>query len=384
MIKGIRPSFAEAGKIKIGGLGEERQKRDKSGTFRLPVKLDHFRVTKTTRGKDGQFELDEELMATLPKDLDNRVRELPCVVHSDEVDEVFPTRYAKYVGRALACSGDGETATLYKIQDGKRTGETEVKACTCSDLAEGRCKANGILHCGIVAPGRAVAGAVHKWRTTSIVSVQQMIGSLLQIKELCGGLRGLPLVLRVKPVQVQPAGVITTVYCCHMELREADVAKLQQGLIEARRMRAVVAGEIPYASVLQLPAAPDEEPDEQADVSDEFYPEGEDPPEPGKGAALLDELRNGNGSTVDVEPEPEPEPEPPDPDDETPGRCQKLFADWRHLGKGSTRDDLMATVLGPAFVTGMDLTKPQRQQLIDHMEADLTATPDPAEQEAAR
>ncbi len=372
MIKGITPTFAEAGKIKIGGLGEERKKRDGPGTYRLPVKLDHFRVTKTTRGQDGQFELDEELMDRLPLDPDGKVREIPIVVHSDEIDQVFTTRYAKYVGRALACSGDGETATLYQIRDGKRTGEIETKACVCSDLAAGRCKPNGILHCGIVAPGRALAGAVHKWRTTSIVSVQQMYGSLLQIKELCGGLRGALLVLRVKPVQVQPAGVITTVYCCHVELREQDLTALQNRLVEARRMRAVVAGEVPYADVVQLPAAPDEPTEEQAEVGAEFYPEEPTQPEaPAKGAALLDTLRNG-GVAREPEPVVEPDPEPePEPDDETSAQCMELFERWRDDAEGRTRANLMASALGPDAKRGLVPTRAHRIQLIHYLERSL-------------
>jgi len=386
MIHGITPAFAEAGKIKIGGLGAELPKQSGEGTWRMPVKLDHFRVTKTTRGRDGQLELDEELMAALPKGPDGNCRELPIMVHSDVVDEVFPTRYAKYVGRSLACSGDGMTSTFYKIgQNGKPVGEPAVRtgegACLCEDLVAAKCKPNGILHCSIVVPGRAVAGAVHKWRTTSLVSVQQMLGSLIQIKELCGGLKGLPLMLVVKPIQVSPQGKATTVYCCHVELREHNIGQLQNQLIEARRMRAVVAGEIPYAAVLQLPAASDEPDDEQADTANEFYPTEQVDQQAlpqRKGAKLLGELRDGKGSTV--EPEPEPEPEPHDPNDKTPSECMALFEKWRDLDGSGTRDDLLHSVLGPAFRTGMQLKKEQRELLITRMRRDLDAADEKAKQ----
>ena len=43
MIVNRTPTLPERGKIKIGQHGAERQ--GKSGTYRLPVKLDHFVVT---------------------------------------------------------------------------------------------------------------------------------------------------------------------------------------------------------------------------------------------------------------------------------------------------------------------------------------------------
>ena len=93
MIKGIRPALAEGGKIKIGGLGEPRQSK-KGGTYRLPVKLDHFLITKTNRVSDdpnADLEPDTELMAALPADRDGKLRAIPIILHSDEIDEVFPS-----------------------------------------------------------------------------------------------------------------------------------------------------------------------------------------------------------------------------------------------------------------------------------------------------
>ena len=39
----IKPRLPELGKIKIGGLGQERQARS-GGTYRQPVKDDHFTI----------------------------------------------------------------------------------------------------------------------------------------------------------------------------------------------------------------------------------------------------------------------------------------------------------------------------------------------------
>lgn len=281
MIKGIRPQLAEGGKIKIGGLGEERSKTG-GGTWRLPVKLDHFRITKTNRDENGDFEIDEPLMAMLAPESDGKIRAIPIVLHSDEIDEVFPTAYAMYAGKRLACRGDGSTATRWEMRDGKRTGEQNEVDCTCGYLGAKKtpmCKPHGTLHCSIAVDGHAVAGAVHKWRTTSIISIERMIGSLLQIKQVCGTLRGIPLWLQVKPIQVETG----TVYCCHIELRESDIQALQLQAIKAVEMRGALANgdAAAYRALIQAPASDAETIEEQSEIAQEFYPEGaSDPDEP--------------------------------------------------------------------------------------------------------
>lgn len=335
MIKGITPSLAEGGKIKIGELGEERVSRGSGKKFRMPVKLDYFLITKTTRDQQGDLELDEELMAALPKDADGQVREIPIVLHSDEIDDVFPTTYAMYSGKKLACRGDGERAVRWKWETTKegprRTNDTQEVACTCSFLGAKSgnvCKPHGTLHCSIMVPGQAVAGAVHKWRTTSLISIQRMIGSLQQILATCGTLRGLPLVLRVEPVQVAPDGVTSTVYCCHVELRAKDLLTVQRQALEAAQMRkALTAGrdlDGDYRKLIHAPAADDESEEEQAEVAQEFHPEGEPatPTEPQVGVHSFRRPRGqpprqaepphheGTGEVVDAELEDSGPPQP--------------------------------------------------------------------------
>jgi len=272
MIKGLEPRLSEGGKIKIGRKGSWTKSR-KGTEFQPPQKLDHFLITTTTRGEDGNFLLATEVIRALPCDEDGKIREIPIVLHGDTLDEVFPTAYACYAGRTCACRGDGEHATRWEVVDGYRTGNTKSVACPCPLLEEKRCKPHGVLHCSIAVPGLAVAGSVYKFRTTSIISVQELYGSLLHIKRTCGVFRGLPLTLCLKPVTVQPKGLKTqTVYTCYVELRAKDLVAVQRQALEMAQMREALACDTAeeranYRALLQRPADDDETEEEQADVS---------------------------------------------------------------------------------------------------------------------
>lgn len=324
MIKGITPRLAEAGKIKIGGLGEERTSR--SGTkFRLPVKYDYFLVTTTDRTEKGDLEVDAVLMGDLGADEDGHVRSIPIVLHSDVIDEVFLTAYARYSGRRCACRGDGENALRREVKEGQHTGASKEIDCPCDLLKATNgtvCKANGKLLCSIDVPNAAIAGAVHIWRTTSIISIEQMIGSLMQIKAMCGTLRGVPLWLRVKPITVEPPGQgAITVYCCHVELRAADIADIQRDALDAAKRRHELGlDDSEYGKMLTLPAH-DETSDEESEIAQEFYPEdssnvnGEETATPDASPmdALTEKLRKEAEGK-------DPEPSKPAAEPEVPGR----------------------------------------------------------------
>ena len=282
MLKGITPRLSEGGKIKIGKKGEWRKSRGGGKDFQLPQKLDHFLITKTSRDDSGNFIVDADLLDALTKSPDGKIREIPIVLHSDNIDEVFPTAYARYVGRTCGCRGDGETATQWEIADNKRTGRSKSRDCPCEQLEARRCKPTGVLHCSIAAEGRAVAGSVYKWRTTSIISIEEMIGSLMHIKETCGVFRGLPLTLCLKPVAVRPDGKASTVYTCYVELRAKDLQAAQQLALQMAQMRQALScddsrSQQAYRALIEDPGTDTETEDEQAEVADEFYPPDPEP-----------------------------------------------------------------------------------------------------------
>lgn len=331
MIKGLRPTLAEAGKIKIGELGPERPGRPGKQPWRPPVKLDHFRITGTTRDQNGDLKLDTALMDVLDKDDDGKIRRIPIVLHSDSVDEIFPTSYAFYAGKRIACRGDGESAVRWSYDaKGRREGGPTECSCTCSkldvDSKEGKCKPSGTLHCSIVAAGLAIAGSVHKWRTTSWISVQRMFGSFEHIKCHVGALRGLPLWLVLSPVQVTPPGApASTVYCCHLELRATDLAAAQNKMIELARMRQSLAGlshDNGPRMLVAPPAGDDETPEEQEEIAQEFYPEepeetaiedgANDTAIPTKTQGVLAQINRNLEVESGFEPGPEPGPAEPE------------------------------------------------------------------------
>jgi hypothetical protein len=281
MIKGIAPSLAEGGKIKIGGLGKAVTSRQ-GNVFRPPVKLDHFIITTTQRDAAGDLIPDLDLMGALTKG-DEPIREIPIVLHSDTIEQVFPTTYALYTGKKLFCHGDGELATRYELKNNQRTGLQKEMPCPCPYLGAAQgpiCKPHGTLHCSIRVPGKAVAGSVYKWRTTSIISIQRMLGSLDQILSVCGTLTGIPLVLRLEAIQVSPPNApASTVYCCHIELRAADILEIQKQAIASAQMRLNVRKAIAYRALI-TPPAEDEDDGEQAEIGQEFHPEVEPVPVP--------------------------------------------------------------------------------------------------------
>lgn len=285
-IVGLEPRLAEVGKIKIGGLGAERGKKG-GGTFRLPVKYDYFVITTTERNAKGDLAPDQAIMDALtPKwaDGDDKLRAIPIVLHSDDIAEVFPHSYAAYNGKRLQCRGNGNTAERREIKDKRWTGKSEFVKCPCPMLEDKRCKPHGVLHCSIAVPGQAIAGGIHRWRTTSIISLQQMIGSLQQIKSIVGVLRGLPLVLRVLPMRVEPVGQkASTVYVCHVELRAAGLADVYKQALQLQQARndLEAAGLALPAPTVQRPG--DEPEEEQAEIQAEFYSDESDAEDGGGG-----------------------------------------------------------------------------------------------------
>lgn len=324
MIHGITPRFTECGKIKLGGLGKEQTSRN-GKAWRAPVKFDSFLLTKTHRNAAGDLVPDEDLMKALERDPDGKLRAIPIVLHSDDIDEVFPTAYARYAGKKLHCSGDGKCAVRWefkKDEKGKmtKTGESKTLDCPCPFLDDRSCKPHGTLHCSVRVSGLAVAGAIHTLRTTSIITIQRVIGSLLQIKKAVGMLQGLPLWLVVQPVLTDNG----TVYCAHVELRAADVVEAQRTALEAAKMRASLIGEVAdlnrsYRAMLQAPAAGDEPDDEQEAVAAEFHSEVEDnaivdePTRPPEGKASFGKTAAAKATKPGAAAPPQPEivDEPP-------------------------------------------------------------------------
>ena len=66
-VKGLNSRLIVAGNIKIGGKGEEITSQH-GNKFQLPTRLNHFKITTTERGLDGNFIEDIVLTEKIKKD----------------------------------------------------------------------------------------------------------------------------------------------------------------------------------------------------------------------------------------------------------------------------------------------------------------------------
>lgn len=352
----LQPRQAEAGKIKIGRQGEKRKKRSGKGEFQLPEKLDHFIVTTNERDDEtSNFIVDDALMAQLPKDADGKVRKIPILLSSDDLDEVFPHALVCYVGKNLHCRGDGKTALRWELDtirvDGRDVTVRLDKApatvqCPCSYLKakEGkRCKPHGTLWTTIQAGEETQIGARHSFRTTSWDSIRHIRAGLQEIQQLIGTLVGPPLTMEIHPHKVRPKGETAskTVYIVHVICRSRDLASLRRRALEEAQMRHNVAHVAGHPLRLGLPApGVGETPDEIGEIKAEW-----DPEEPADDIDFDPETGEVIDAGATDPPSPEPEDQSPeDPDTPLPeghrvrNRIQGLLTDLAKIRDFSAKD----------------------------------------------
>ncbi len=233
----LTPRLVEVGKLKIGGMGAER-KRDGGGTYRVPEKYDHFIVTTLHRDTDERLVADAEVMDSLKEhaDPDGKIRRLPVTLLSNEIEELLSARYVAYAGKRLAAASDGLVLTEFTDgPGGSWLKEPRPLAHTPETAGRWKLKLSTTLNVMVSSPASRWGG-VYKFRTTSRITADQLYGSLVRLRELTGGiLRGLPLRLVVRPMQVAPNGQPTTVYVVHVELAGSDLAAVRQQALDQMR-----------------------------------------------------------------------------------------------------------------------------------------------------
>ncbi|MCH9637728.1 MAG: hypothetical protein K0U16_07275, partial [Gammaproteobacteria bacterium] len=286
-LKILNPRQAEAGKIKIGRLQKDkRPNKNNAGEHQLPEKLDHFILTKTERGEDGNFIEDTDLMQLLDKDKDGKIRRIPILLSSDDIDEVFPHTLACYQGRNLFCRGDGEIATRYELKKETRegrpvlvkTGNSQQQKCPCNLLNADRglqCKPHGTLWCTIVAGEQTRIGARHSFRTTSWDSVSALKAGLEEIQRMVGTLVGPPLNLNIRPRRVKPKGKDRShiVWVVHVDLVSKDIQELRERMLQQAQLRHNVAALAGRPLRLGLPApGTHESAADQSQIQQEYHP----------------------------------------------------------------------------------------------------------------
>ena len=259
--KGLNPRFAEVGKIKIGGKGETRKSKD-GKDYQLPVRYEHFVVTTTEKGKDGNFVINHELM----KQLGSEPKEIPIRLPFDDIDLNFFTSFQYYSGNKCICRGDGEKA--------ERTGQdgiTKTVKCdpdSCEFLKTEKCKVSGILSCQIPLSGEI--GGIYRFKTHSWNSVSSILAGLEYFAQNTNGiLQGLPLKLKFLKKATQDHGNvnIVTIVLDGIELvKMREIAYLEY----ENRMKMGID-----MNALQQKAREigfNEDKDDPEDIQVEFYP----------------------------------------------------------------------------------------------------------------
>jgi hypothetical protein len=299
MIKGITRKLNEAGKIKIGKKGKPAT--SSGGTdYRLPEKLDHFRITTTERDGEGDLIDDIALMSILKGAMAEKTETIlnsngdiigiPIRLLYNDTELNFPTRLASYNNGKCVCYGDGETS--YNRMDEFKS----PKPCPCKKYdpdysGKDKCKANGKLTCIIDAAG--MFGQAHVFRTTSINSVQGIIGGIELIKAATNGrISGLPLLLMLnaKSTTIPTTGAQTKVYVVSICYR-GSMSDLQKKCLQITNENAQFLLSMDKIEKDAKESGSDFIPaEEEHDFQAEFYPES------------VIELGQVNSDVIDVSP----------------------------------------------------------------------------------
>lgn len=282
------PSICELGKIKIGGKKKEIRATTTGSTWRAPEKYDHFVITTMNRDAAGDLVVDRALMDQLAAkygDADKRLRQIPIRLLSDDIDDVIQSSFVWYGGKSIGARSDGKTVTWFNspnIEDFGTRYREPITSPWSQDLNWKDKKGNPLFkvhtnfNC-VIAAEEARWGGVYKFRTTSIISLRQLHGSIVHIAQLTGGiLVGMPLMMVVRPMQVSPNGTATTVHVVHIELRGGDLMDLQERALSQAKFRVTFANQIQstsrqYKKLLALPGYESHE--EAKDIQEEFAPE---------------------------------------------------------------------------------------------------------------
>lgn len=306
----IKPQICELGKIKIGGKGKER-KSQYGNPFRPPEKYDHFIITTLQRDQAGDLILDKQLMESLRTegyaDPDGLLRRIPITLMSNDLEDIIQTSYVWYEGKRVAGRSDGKTTWIWhdrKTNQWLDEPRTTPWSDKIASLTGGKnnaplFKQHTVFNCTIRSQSSRWGG-VYKFRTTSVISASQLLGSLMSIADLVGGqIAGMPMQLAVRPVIVSPNGATNTVYVVHVELVGADILALRNQALQLAQSELTTRKKIESIRVqyrqLLAPPGHESDPDEIEEIEAEFSPKHpDDAIEPGRTVEPAEEIEPGD------------------------------------------------------------------------------------------
>ena len=282
------------GNIKIGGL---RPKTTSGGgkDFQPPMKLDHFRVTRTTRGPDGNYLLDQEVHARLgtdkPTSLDVR---LPFDLRS----EFFHAEMTHYAGRTRKTHQcDGVTCTNPETQASRPCDRRAGRECPCKPY----------MRLALLLEAAPTFGGLYVYRTRSweVASATQTF--LAQLERDFRSLRGLPCRLELHETEVRykdgSETKISTAYRVALVLR-ASYEETRAALIEHHRANRIARSEIRRLAAVSSAELDDIDEAEAEFIAQEFpdddaLPAAVAKPELGGPGAPKSKLADMNAELID-------------------------------------------------------------------------------------
>ena len=298
MIKLLRRRQVITGWLKIGITTQGR--RQDGSAYSAPMKVDHFELTGVERdGRDNlvpDVDLIRQLMDAFARNgqpmptcggcerakslgfPEGLPRRIPVYFEHDDLEKVIPNELAIYKGRQRYCHGDGETAKrLLPVKGNPQHLEyQDFGPCgeLCPDFSAGTCKAMGTLLFSV--PGAPRVGSVFAFRTTSWNSLNNIVSSLEDIREIAGTIELVPLFLDMQQKTVVPrrgpnAGRPTKAWVVvpyfpgtRAQLLAATVKELEAVGAERGRLRLLTA-----EAAAMVTAEPDA--DTAAAIEAEFY-----------------------------------------------------------------------------------------------------------------
>jgi hypothetical protein len=179
-------------RIAIGKKGDRAiQKKSGQGSFRPPIKLDYFLVTKLERDERDDFVVDHHYHKEVLKD--EKPRELPIKLLFDPIGLNASTKLGLYAGRRPWCLGNGKVAMRLVNKDGAERKQVD---CTCEFFTEKRqCKLHLRFQFHLLRPDGESAmglGELAVFRSTGKYTISSILGSLHFIKEHVAMMLGVP------------------------------------------------------------------------------------------------------------------------------------------------------------------------------------------------
>ena len=194
MLKNLFYPLPTCGAIRLGHIAADASGRN------LPVKDDFFSVTYNYKSNGGWVlhKMHEKLMQEQKLDVQkDKLRTIPIKVIFNDIDFVMREGYEAFdrkTGRTL-CRGNGEKCRRIDPASGKIESYDCPSPTYCEFGQEARCKP--FARANFQIDGQDDALSTFILRTTSYNSVRTLRAKLTMIKALCGGLAGVPLVLRL-------------------------------------------------------------------------------------------------------------------------------------------------------------------------------------------